>query len=638
MTSKNSYSSLALLALGVTLTPTSHADPAKMDTIIVEGQSSNKNKLIEAEDIEKNQLTDLAELFGQQSDIAVGGGFGFAQKVYVRGIEDTNLNVSIDGASQSGQIFQHQGRVAVDPELLKKVEVQSGSGNALSGFGALGGAIRYTTKDAEDFLHADEKAGAQIKSSYSSNNNGNKTSAAAYGLIGSDWSALATLSAVNTSDLKDGNKDKIANTDVEQLNSLIKLKGKLSNNQSLAISFEQRQDDGYRNQRPHFINAPWNPAVKQKSKRNTTTLAYGFNPDSPFIQLQANTYITENKNTTDFGGIIKADIKTTGLDIRNTSIIGEHKLTYGAQFQQDKARNKTAGASDKGDIQGMYIQDQYRLMQDLTLDFGGRFDRYQLKDTNGQKLTSDGFSPNLGLIYQINDQFSFKPGYSQALRGQKIRQAVSIGQDVNDKNLKAEKAENTDLTLEYSDSGLFSSISLFETRIKDVVSLQGPPGPGTKVYRNGGTLKSKGVSLVIAKSWDNTQLSANYNHTEVELGGEPLNDSHFGIGTSSGDKLSINLSQHIPAYQLELGWNSEFVNDLKKTPMGYPKKPGYSTHNAYIQWLAYQQRLSLNLSIHNIFDRQHYDHATYGFDPDSGQEIGLPEPGRDVRLAAAFKF
>lgn len=48
--------------------------------------------------------------------------------------------------------------------------------------------------------------------------------------------------------------------------------------------------------------------------------------------------------------------------------------------------------------------------------------------------------------------------------------------------------------------------------------------------------------------------------------------------------------------------------------------------------------LVVNLTVHNVFDKFYYDHGTFGFDPDSQILIGLPEPGRDVRLTFTWQL
>lgn len=94
--------------------------------------------IITAEDLSKQQAQDLNDVFRKDAEVTVGGSAGITQKIYVRGLEDTMMNISIDGAEQSGNLFHHQGRLSVEPELLKQVDVSAGAGRATNGPGALG--------------------------------------------------------------------------------------------------------------------------------------------------------------------------------------------------------------------------------------------------------------------------------------------------------------------------------------------------------------------------------------------------------------------------------------------------------------------------------------------------------------------
>ena len=91
-------------------------------------RTSDSDAVVTEERIEQYQASDLEDVLAGQPEVAVGGSVGIAQKVYVRGIEDPLLNVTIDGATQAGALFHHTGRLAVEPELLKRVEVEAGAG------------------------------------------------------------------------------------------------------------------------------------------------------------------------------------------------------------------------------------------------------------------------------------------------------------------------------------------------------------------------------------------------------------------------------------------------------------------------------------------------------------------------------
>ncbi|MGS0466372.1 TonB-dependent receptor plug domain-containing protein [Cobetia marina] len=151
-----------LSASTLTLGATSHALAGDMSTLVVSEDRLEQNVVISAEEIEERQARDLEDLFRAEPGVSVGGGIAIGQKVYVRGLEDTNLNVTIDGARQGGYLFHHTGRLTIDPALLKQAEVDTGPATADDGPGALGGSLRFETKDAQDLLKPGQDLGARV--------------------------------------------------------------------------------------------------------------------------------------------------------------------------------------------------------------------------------------------------------------------------------------------------------------------------------------------------------------------------------------------------------------------------------------------------------------------------------------------
>ena len=228
------------LALAIAFSALSTAVLAEDDKITVYGQAGSVDSVIDQKQLNDYQASDLEDVFRQNSDISVGGGLGYAQKIYLRGIEDTNLNVTIDGATQSGYMFHHQGRVGIEPELLKRVEVQAGAGLASDGPGALGGSIRFETKDPEDLLREGEQAGAIVKLGYNSNGDAAKVSTTAFGRLGEKVSVLATFSQTDGDNYKDGNGDQVTHSGTDQRNLLVKAVANLDEQQTLRVSHERR--------------------------------------------------------------------------------------------------------------------------------------------------------------------------------------------------------------------------------------------------------------------------------------------------------------------------------------------------------------------------------------------------------------
>jgi len=115
----------------------SGADILELDPMEVRTEQEPGNLRMSSAQIERLQATDLSTLFSNQSTLAVGGGSApVAQKIYVRGFEDTMLNVTVDGAQQIGELYHHQARLQLEPELIKTIELDAGSGAATAGPGA----------------------------------------------------------------------------------------------------------------------------------------------------------------------------------------------------------------------------------------------------------------------------------------------------------------------------------------------------------------------------------------------------------------------------------------------------------------------------------------------------------------------
>lgn len=630
--------SFTVLALAPVVTKASELPqeiPKKTDTIEVMGTPSEAGSGVDQTDIDLQQANDFEDLFSATPNMAVGGSQSISQKIYLRGIQDTKLNVSIDGASQVGQVFQGQGRLAVEPMLLKKVRVSPGAGSALDGFGALGGSIHFQTKNAEDFLHTDQQQGAVVTGRYNTNNNGTHVNTHLFGRLDDNWSALASFGAVDTGNVKDGGGNTYSSTEAENSYQLFKLSGALSDQAKLSLSYDNRKDEGVRPLRSVFRVSDWNPAGWQANNREAFTAAYEFNAQNTLLNLTINAYKTRNSvSIMDGAEQLKGYVDSYGIDLRNTMQFAEHDLIYGYAYRHDNGVFSSRNASEKGQISGLYFQGDSDLGDSLSVGYGGRYDYYQLDTYAGHHLVAKGMSPNANLRYLLSDSWAFKLGYARALRGPSVKQVFAIKSSPSGPDLKEEKASNTEVSLEYSDDRFSAGISAFATEIKDVIGFEGTIGPQNRTYENLGDLKTLGYSLWLEQHWDNTTLRAVYSVTDPELNGEPLNDKYVGVGTAFGNRLVINASHYIWKHNLELGWQGTFVKALNNPDPITGKKPGYGVHNLYMQWHpSTHENVELTLSVHNLFDHEYYDHATFRYDPQSGDEIGIPALGRDVRLA-----
>jgi hemoglobin/transferrin/lactoferrin receptor protein len=94
-------------------------------------------KSISSQELEDKQASDVKDVLKSIPSVDVSGDARYAQKIYVRGLDDKSSNITVDGAKVGGQLFHHSGDQTIDPSLLKITSVELGPNSALSGSGVI---------------------------------------------------------------------------------------------------------------------------------------------------------------------------------------------------------------------------------------------------------------------------------------------------------------------------------------------------------------------------------------------------------------------------------------------------------------------------------------------------------------------
>src|SRR5574344_2434564 len=200
------------------------ADTSILDEIKIEENKEFKTNSIniDLEKVEQSQANSVTEMLKNNSSIEIGGGAKNAQRIYLRGIESSNLNISLDGAKQGKNMFQHRANeMGINPDLLKVVDVKT-SPDASKG-GALGGSIEMTTKDAQDFAKNGKNYGAVFKAGYNTNAEQKHGNATAYSVFNDYVGAYLSVSGVNSEDYEDGDKNKEIGSNYHDRDYLFKI-------------------------------------------------------------------------------------------------------------------------------------------------------------------------------------------------------------------------------------------------------------------------------------------------------------------------------------------------------------------------------------------------------------------------------
>lgn len=655
-------------------------DSASVDKITVVGAATNLS--ITAEDIEQYQASDLADIFRYSPSISVGGSVGVAQKIFIRGLEDSFLNVTVDGAQQTSTLFHHIGRVTLDPDLLQQIDVQAGAGEATSGPGAIGGSIRFKTKDAHDLLKNDEQFGGRVKANYFSND-GTRYSASLYGQLTDTWGLLGYYSTIDRNNMQDGDGDEIYGTAADQDMLFVKASGDIAENHYLSLSLEQRDEEGAFSARPNWVVQEDGALYASEAQRDTYVTNYRFSHSS-LVYIEATAYQTSSSFR---GGRFDylAEIDTYGFDIRNTSETQNHKFIYGVDYRSDEVSSGAADGptehQEEGRVLGIYAQGYTDITADLLLSYGVRFDDYDfqqkilLEEYYGAPVTDSESSLgdtevsfNFGLSYDMNEAWTLGLGYAQAARGKQIGDGFTIdgylydGSDVPvvADSLVPETVENIEASIEYNANHLSAKFSVYDSTIDDVI-FEG--FEGHSVFNNIGSLGTKGIEFDLAYRVNVFDLFLGFSIADTEL--EPRDDLYsqnyssvdingyefVGLGNSRGNTwvagvdyavnvdASIGLSlSKVDAIDIDtlhqavdLGWTDTLYR---------LNKPSYTTVDVYGKWHI-TDNLLVNLAVTNLLNEQYIDHSSVGDYSEVegfGSVIGPYEAGRDIRVSVSYDF
>lgn len=660
---------------------TDDSDARDDEAIVVVGKLTDT--AIDREEIELTQANDLGDLFRRTPSVSVGGAIGIAEKIYVRGLEDAQLNISIDGAQIQGTLFHHVGRVSVEPELLESVEVQTGAGEATSGFGAIGGAIRFRTRDAVDLLEPGRNIGGIARAGWFSND-GYKLSGTLFGRVAGDVGLIASYVHQDRDPYKDGSGNTVPGSGAEQNVGFVKLGGNIGVGHDFSLSYEQRNEKGEFGARPNWPVLEGDVLFPAEAERRTAIANYRYDAGGP-IGLELTGYWSKAQfelDRFDRWGLYGAEIENWGGDARLNAAFGSHSFTAGVEYRSDSVTSAYLGDpaiwqpwawdpaigsfTEEGELFGIYVQDRWQVSDRLLMSFGARYDNYSLDlVTYGGGTRSDGVSFNIGGDYEIVPGLIANVGYAEAFRGKEIGDAFTLEHNaawgILQPGLRPEKVNNIEAGLAYDMNGFYASAVYYRMEINDVVLDQlyrdrtATPPQNTTFYENVGRFRSEGFEFRGGYRFGAFEVNGFYNHYNPELNDLPVNGyEHLALGNTLGDQWNISakfdpsaalgfeasLTRFEHVDDLEVLFRDEQLDFVPAT--AFIDKPAYTTVDLFARWQPFgTKRVELLAAVYNLFDETYIAHASVGdytAIPDYEIVRGVNEPGRNIRIGASFRF
>ncbi|WP_064119732.1 TonB-dependent receptor [Pseudomonas fluorescens] len=168
---------------------TSSSDGIQLDALSVIGTGTEvdsstvgRSTLTQA-DIDRHQPSNIPSLLATLPGVSMGGSMKpGGQTINIWGLGDAeDVPLTVDGATKSGFERYQQGTIFIEPELIKRIEVEKGPHSMLTGNGGFGGTVHMETKDAPDLLQEGRNTGAMVKYGYASNDHQQTYTGAVFG-------------------------------------------------------------------------------------------------------------------------------------------------------------------------------------------------------------------------------------------------------------------------------------------------------------------------------------------------------------------------------------------------------------------------------------------------------------------------
>lgn len=616
--------------------------------------------VISPQDIERLNPTNLGDLFREQPGIEVGSSVPMSQKVYVHGIEETNLAVTIDGSRQNNKVFHHMGTNLIDPGVLKAVRVDAGVAPADAGPGALAGTIAYETKDARDFLDADGFGGI---GKYSFNFNGDTSTANITGYARQGGVEVLGYFNIGQGDqFEAGNGDIVFGTSTNVLNGIGKVSYEAPTGDRFTISYEAISDDAPRPYRANGSGFPgaraWEPDVTPYDiQRQNTVFTYTDSTpegwwDPKLVVAYSSTEISKLTYINPRSGLptpYTASGETNSFNgkFENKFSFATGNIVAGIDFYDDSAElfDPYDAAIEKATNVGVYAQARIEPWDRTRLSFGGRADQQWFTGTTGEEWDNAGLSGNVSGEYDIIENFlTARAGYSHVWAGIPLAENFYMN-PLWDYGEGAEPvtSNNAMAGLKATYNGFTLDGSIFQTDIDNarVVTYSNRVFGAIRAR----DIESRGFEIGAGYEWETGFFRVKYADIDVTIDGvEADSDTGNYLATPVGQMITFVAAHTIREWGLTIGGNIEVALEMDDVPALLPDGvtltstiPSYTVVNVYAEYRPVTApNLMLRLDVNNLFDETYASRGTYGQDIED--VLPLYQPGRSFIVTASAKF
>jgi hemoglobin/transferrin/lactoferrin receptor protein len=632
-------------------------------TPMVAGEGAAPVSVIRREEIRERDSRSVAEMMRDVPGVEISGApRTTAVEPLIRGLGGERVVFRLDGARNNFNAG-HRGRVFVDPELLRQVDVLRGPGSTLYGSGAIGGVIALRTLEPDDLIRPRPEGaelpfefGGFLRGGYQTQG-GMWRGAGAVAARAGDVAVLGALGGFSNRNLTDGAGNTIPFTADNILSGLARVQWRPGFH-LLDLSAMVFRDS-------HVIPIAANTATTtsitdRDTEQEVYTLRWSYSdPSTPLLNPQVVLYRNhirlDERRQTGTRARDTTELTTTGIDVQNTSrfaLFGwdRHTLTLGGEFYRDEQEG-TQNGRPRGqfpnahqEVAAFFVQDQIAFAG-FTLTGALRYDSFrQSADGNTNERNADRLSPRVSLAYQVLPWLEPYIAYSEAFRSPSLTELYVSGQHfpgnsfVPNPNLRPETSRNLEagLNIRFGDvlrtgDRLRARITAFENRIDDFIEQL--VFARTTESRNVRDARIRGVEAEIqydAGTWF-AGLSA------TALRGDNLTDNQ-PLASVPAHRMTLSGGYRFLDDGVTVGARWQLVAAQDRNPTNIPglarETSGYGILDLYASWRpAFAQNLRFDIGVDNVFDHA-YRRSTWNANP----APPFYETGRNVRGSVTLTF
>ncbi|MDE2660439.1 MAG: TonB-dependent receptor [Acidobacteriota bacterium] len=656
--------------------------PAVSETVVVTA-SRAESPLLTApaaiavrteEELAAEAARTFADLFEGIPGISItGNARRITETPNIRGFADQQVVIRQDGGRQNFNAA-HGGRFFTDPDLLQRVEVLRGANSAVFGSGALGGVVSLTTRGARDLLETGEDFGGRYRVGYQSNGGDLSQSFSGFA-AGRTLDALVNVGFGGTrAPIRDGNGDTIPNTEDELRNGLVKLGWNPGATSRWEVSWQ-----GFDNRAAEPTNA--NDLTGTLVDRDTRfeALRASFRTrsrTSDWLDLSVLGYRNQVEVGEDMRIRTRRDdtaFETLGFEAHNSSRFRwsddvRFTLNLGAETYRDTQSGTRDGAprlqfpDADATYSGAFLYGEAEVRERLQLALGLRRDSWRIRAGRFPARDEGQTSPRATAGFRLTDSAFVWVGASRGFRVPSLTELYADGlhfqfpvgsgvQVLNyfrpDPGLRAERGVSWEVGFRGGRNALAFETTCFNQTVGDYVdqivivadpALRPELDPVTGVT----ILQGSTLNVSLDARLRGCEGAALYDRPRFRMraSGSVLDtenlDTGEALGRAPANALHLMASTRIPSLDLEFGGRATLAGGrtrglaASRSADAEGEAPGYRVLDLFLRFTPERGPLAgvdWTLALNNLTDQY------YAVFP-----AVVPQPGRSLRVAAAYRF